>query len=485
MFKGIVNKVKKVVNSLFSVETIEEALGKNIDIDNEMIACIDRWKSIYKDNPPWKEEGVETLNNGASIASEIARLVTLEIKSEVTSEVESGIETMEKINEIYQRKVLKDIKIKTEYAAALGGIVFKPYIIDDDISVDYYLADEFIPVRFDSNGQLIGVVFPDTKRIGDRLYTKLEYHDIELLGLTNEMTGEITESGRAVVIRNYCFVRENNIGSGLGKPTSLTDVPEWGDLEPEVIMEKIDKPLFSYFKMPLANQVNPNSYLGVSVYSRAEDLIKRADRHWSQFNKEYSLSEKKIFTSEELINRDLKGKAIDIPEIISVLDTDEPGFYKEFSPEIRNKSYSEGLEEIFRKIEFNCHLAYGTLSRSDEVAKTATEIKSSRQRSYATVVDIQKSLKESLEHLVYAMVKWYEILTNEKVEEYQMSFDFDDSLAVDSETEQKTYLLEVQAGIRTPESYLMEIYDLTDEQMEEVLPNIDKSLEGDPNDNFE
>ena len=55
------------------------------------------------------------------------------------------------------------------------------------------------------------------------------------------------------------------------------------------------------------------------------------------------------------------------------------------------RAFSNGYNRIVQKIEFNCGLAYGTLSDPQVVDKTAEEIISSKQRSYATVKAIQNS----------------------------------------------------------------------------------------------
>src|SRR5699024_1784287 len=131
--------------------------------------------------------------------------------------------------------------------------------------------------------------------------------------------------------------------------------------------------------------------LGVSIYSRAENLIKEADRQYSSILWEYEATEAAIDVSlDMLVNAEElpKGKE----RLFRKLDTEDENFYKVFSPNIRDESLYNGLNQLLRKIEFNVGLAYGTLSDVEEVAKTATEIASSKQRSYATIVDIQKSL---------------------------------------------------------------------------------------------
>lgn len=483
MFKSIISKIKKVVANLFSVESLEEALGIDIEVDEVMLSEIAKWKQMYQDKSYWADEDTETLNLPATISSEIARLVTLELSGVVSpaqaeGEIIQVSEHIENINEMFQKAVMEDIKANVEYSCALGGGVLKPYIAGNEISVSFYLADEFIPIRFDSNGQLVGVVFPETKKIGDKIYTKLEYHDIEQVEFLNEKTNEVKKVENVVVIRNYCFVKDNDYVEGYGKPASFEEVPEWAGIETEAVFQGVTKPLFGYIRMPSANQIEMGNELGVSVFSKAEKLIKLADETWDQDRQEFRRSEKKTFVDEAMIRRDKYGNYVDVPNVISVLDTGEPGFYKEFNPEIRHEAYSTKLNEVLRRVEFNTSLAYGTLSRVEDVAKTATEIKASRQRSFALIADIQKSLENALIDVVDAMVIWYKVLYNvSKVEDYQISFDFDDSLVVDNETEQKVYLLEVQAGIRTIESYLKEMYNYTDEQIKETIPGINLEVD--------
>lgn len=154
-------------------------------------------------------------------------------------------------------------------------------------------------------------------------------------------------------------------------------------------------------------------------------------------------------------------------------------FYSVFSPEIRDSSLFNGFNRILRQIEFNCGLAYGTLSEVNETAKTATEIKTSRQRSYSTVADIQKALQTALENLIVSMDELCTLYGIAPNGEYEVSFEFDDSLIVDSGTDQAIMLQEVGAGIIKPEIYLMKRYGLTEEQCKEWMPNADVKKEPD------
>jgi len=139
--------------------------------------------------------------------------------------------------------------------------MYKPYIAaNGQIAVDFVQADQFYPVAFDSNGKMTSCVFSDQKTVGTTYYTRLEYH-------------AMTPEGYRIVNRAY----RSNTKDTLGNEVPLTTLAEWADLEPEALILNITRPLFAYFKMPFANNIDPKSPLGVSVYSRAVDSFQQAD----------------------------------------------------------------------------------------------------------------------------------------------------------------------------------------------------------------
>ena len=154
---------------------------------------------------------------------------------------------------------------------------------------------------------------------------------------------------------------------------------------------------------------------------------------------------------ETALRRDFAGRPI-LPDqrLYRTLNTGDDTLFQDWSPQLREAELSAGLDKIFQRIEFNCGLAYGTISDPKSVEKTAEEIRSSKQRSYATVVDIQQALKHALEELVYAMDVWCTLYELAPAGELSVSFRFDDSLVSDRSAEfaEKTALL--QTGILKP-----------------------------------
>ena len=146
----------------------------------------------------------------------------------------------------------------------------------------------------------------------------------------------------------------------------------------------------------------------------------------------------------------------------------DDNFYKVFSPQIRDISLFNGLNNILRKIEFICGLAYGTLSDVNDTEKTATEIKASKQRSFSTVKDIQNELQKTLTEFVDVLTFWFDVLKIKYNKNYSIQFNFDDSLVVDNETERQVKLQEVATGIITKEKYLEDVYGIKD--AEDIIP---------------
>ncbi|WP_105300921.1 phage portal protein [Anaerococcus marasmi] len=420
------------------------------------------WLDCYHGEPFWLEDmrdadTSQSLNLCAAISSELARLTTMELETRVDDE---------NLDIIYQ-KFIRHIRKFTEYGLALGGIVVKPYVEDYSkklIDIDIVPANKFIILGFTSFGEINHIVFIDRikkkdKKDKDIFFTRLEEHKID----------------DEYLITNTAYLSNNQ--EVLGDKISLGVVEEWADMAEEMIVDS-DRPLFAYFKNPQANNLDLDSNEGISCFARALSLIQDADEQYQRIIWEYKGSELAIdadITALKNANELPAGKERLFRNL--GLDMGDGGrdFYEVFSPDIRDSSLFNGLNEILKRIEFLCGLANGTLSDVEFTAKTATEIKTSQQRSHSTVKDIQNELAICLEDFIEILKYWYKELSIPYKEDCQVSFDFDDSLVVDSETEQKIRLQEVAAGILKPEAYLKWRYGVTDDELGDIQAGVEEN----------
>lgn len=458
MIKEFIERIGQVIRKMLGKEKIKDAIGVEVAVSDKMANRIDLWAKMYKNEPPWKEKNIKLCELPAAIAGEFARLVTLELKTEVTGN--------DFINEEYQA-VISDIRKYTEYACAKGGLAMKPYASEGHIEVDMVQADRFFPTKFNSRGEVTAAVFAENLTVGKRVYTRLEYHQHE---------------GTMYHINNKAFVKQDldNV-EVLGKEVTLTAVPEWANLKEEVTLKNIKMPLFAYFKIPNANNVDDTSPLGVSVYSRAIDDIKEADKQWTRLLWEFEGSELAIDADITLFKKDDKGD-YEFPKgkdrLFRMIDLDDNAEkYKVFAPTIRDESLINGFNTILRRIEFNVGLAYGTLSDPNTVDKTAEEIKASKQRSYSTVSDIQKSLQTALEQLVYAMDVMAQLSGLSGRKKYEMSFDWDDSIVIDKEQELSSMQQDAVAGFIRKELYVAAKYGVSEAEALKMMPQQDERFQ--------
>lgn len=443
----------------------KQALNVDVAISAEMQKAIDLWTQMFTDRAPWLDDTTQSLSLPASIAGEIARLVTVEAESDI-----SGSQRADYLAGEYAR-VRDRLRSNVELAAAIGGIAFKPYVDGGHILVDCVPAWRFTPTAFNALGEMTGAVFAERAVRGKTYYTRMEYH-------------ELTDDG--YTIRNAAF-RSLSEGS-LGTPCGLDAVDEWAGLEPEMTIRYKDgkapeRALFAYFRMPLANTIEPESPLGVSAYSRAVGLIKEADKQYSRILWEYEGSELAIDASDTALRMDEKqGGALPKRNrrLFRKLGLDRGNggdLYEVFNPAIRDGALFNGLNQLLKRIEFNCNLAYGTLSDPQAVDKTAEEIRSSRQRSYSAVCDIQKALQGALEHLIWAMDMYATLYNLAPRGAYKTSFTWGDGVLENAAEEFARRTMLTDSGYLKPEKLIGWYFGVSDEEALEYMPDDSPGLE--------
>ena len=200
------------------------------------------------------------------------------MKSDITGSARADF-----LNEQYN-KVKERLNENLEVGNAVGGLVFKPYVKDNKIYVDLVKGSCFYPTDFDNSGNITGGIFVSQLTKGDNIYTRLEYH---------KFYEKAVESDINYIIKNVAY--KSNDNSTLGTKIKLSDVQEWENIQEETAIRYIEKPLFSYYKPPIANNIDPESPVGVSVYARAINLIKEADRQFGRIIWEYEASEKAVY----------------------------------------------------------------------------------------------------------------------------------------------------------------------------------------------
>lgn len=429
-------------------------------VSSAMQNAIDTWLSLYM-NGTAGGETTGTLRLPSSVAAEAARLMLTESEINVSCKY---------LNE-HMQSFWNKFYCNAETALALGGQAFKPYISGDKIAVDIVRADRYVPTAFDSSGNITAAVFMERKKSGDRYYTRLESHSLDS-----------TNNTYTVENKAYCSFSEEY----LGKQCSLADVSGWENLTEIQTIANVQKPLFAVFRVPSVSHTDPDSPLGASVYADAAELFLQAERQWERLMWEFEGTELAIDASQDLFRFSGRTPLKRLPRTFRRLfrrhdiqpNVKLSDVIQVFSPAIRDSSIYNGFNRILQRIEFSCGLAYGTLSDPQTVEKTAEEIRTSKQRSFAQTVRIQQSLQNALEHLLYAMEVYAVLYGLPHEQSPKLTCSWGDSVLEDTEKTFQRRLQLAQAGYLKPEYVLEYEFGCSEEEALTMMPNNELTLFG-------
>ncbi len=436
-------------------DKIKEMTGEDIPFYMEMDRNTQLWHSMYINRPPWslKKDNRDIISIGLPSA------ITRELAKPSVIEAVITIQGGQKAAFIQQQidDMMKELRHNLEKGLAFGNMIYRPYLYDNyKIGVACHFFDTFFPVAFDERGVLTQVVFLQKIKIQSKWYAVLEYHKLE---------------DGIYYIQSKAFLSDEH--GLIGQEVPLKNIKGWKDISENIAIGGIEKPLFGFFKTPFGNNIDSCSNMGVSVYSSAIELIKQADEQWEALQWEYKSGERRLYVSPEAFQLPSQGNKANFDRLYKQLGLEaKEDFFYEFSPELRDSNFYNGLQSIYKMIEFNTGLSYGILSDPQTVAMTATEIESSKQRMYATVYDIQNALEDTIRDLIYAisvLADLYQLVPND---EYEISFDWGDGIIKDTQAQQEELehmRADVAAGLLKPEIYIQRKYKVDEKTAKEMM----------------
>lgn len=400
-------------------------------------------------------------------------------------------ERAEFLNKTYQKKLIPQLCKQIEYGIALGGLVIKPYVIQSteekvnkdangitlveevdkaEMEFDFTYASGFYPLSFNGSGDITEAAFIQRRFDKDITYTRLEHHKY----FANE---------HKVVVTNKAYKSTARGGvDDLGQEIPLTTIPEWASIQPVTEILHANRLMFAYFKMPEANNIDMYSPLGVSGFDKAKKLIKDADIQYSTLLWEYEGGSLAIdidrdalrewYTTNERGEQVLKSGMGHLQQrLYRPVDIGAEGdTYSQFAPALRDASYIQGLNTILMRIEDVTGLSRGTISEVDVTeARTATELKILKQRSYQSNAEIQRAIQTCLDDVIYVMNALCDLYDITPEGEYEVSYEWDDSILVDKEEELGRNITLMDKGIMSKKEVRMWYKGETEKQAREAL----------------
>ena len=455
------------------------------------------WKYLYKgfyeawhlipaptiDNPK-AQRRMFYLNLSKAVCSELAGMVWTD-QTDVSITTPGFTPTEQKPDDplqVFVQKVLAEnnfgVKMieSIEQAGALGGSALKVWhdvkrdaegneLPDSGrLKIGYCMADQFVPTAWD-NAEVTEGVFISRIAKGGYYYTRLEWHKWD--GLTYYITNELY---RAEMYRNGNSKEPQDI---LGMRVPLAEI--YPLLDEETTVEGIEKSLFSYFRTPMANNIDDNSPLGVSIYANAMETLHALDICFDSFVREFRLGKKRIIVPARMVKTIvdpvtgvLRRYFDATDETYEALSTDDPDSLKiqDNSVALRVEEHVAAMNAFLNIFCLQVGLSAGTFSFDvqNHGIKTATEVVSENSKTYKTVRNFQNMLRPAVVRLIdniIAVASLYDMKTEDgqsvralAERGYEVNIAMDDGITQDRQTNINEGIALVGAGLMSKKTFL-------------------------------
>lgn len=338
-----------------------------------------------------------------------------------------------------------------EQGAALGGAAMKEYVKikrdeggkpepgSERIMIDYCMADQFVPTAWD-NAQVSEAVFVSRKAKDGMYWTRLEWHkwNGETYVITNDLYGtkQRKTNGQDQDILGYRY------------PLAAAEPY----LQPVTEIKELGASLFAYFRTPVANNIDDNSPLGISVYGNAFDTLHALDICYDSFVREFRLGKKRIIVPAQAVRTVVDPESGMVrryfdanDEAYEALATDDPDKLKiqDNSMELRIEEHVSALNALLSVLCLQIGFSSGTFTfDAAQGLKTATEIISENSKTYKTIRTFQNQIRPAIEHVCRNIIDLgilYDMeFEGRKIAElardYEISVVMEDAVLEDSQT---------------------------------------------------
>ena len=331
------------------------------------------------------------------------------------------------------------------------------------IRLGYCMADQFVPLSWD-NAQIYEGVFISRRARKGWYYTRLEWHRWD--GATYTITNELYKAE---------MQRGTNAGENqdiLGIRCPVAEMAElYPGLEPETVVP-VEESLFSYWRTPIANNLDDNSPLGVSLYANALETLHAIDICYDSLVTEFRLGKKKIIVPARFLRavvdpqtgRQVRYFDPTDETFVGVADDDGKTGVHDVSVALRVEEHVAALNALLSILCLQLGFSATTFSfDAQHGLKTATEVVSENSKTYKTIKTVQNQLRPMIEHLVrniidvailYGMQWQGQSVESLAAGGYEVQVAFDDGVTQDRQTNLNEGVMLVGAGLLSKYTFL-------------------------------
>lgn len=464
------------------------------------------WKYLYRGYyKPWHrisaptvkdalhERDLERMDTAKAICAELAGLIWNE-QCEISVSQETGKDQL--LGEFVHDVLMKNgfwIKMQEhiEQVLALGGGAIKVWYEEKrdgegnvtpnsgNIRLGFCMADQFVPTAWD-NTQVTDGVFISRQAKDGYYYTRLEWHKWD--GLTYWISNE---AYRAEYKQNSAKEPQDILG--FRYPLSAV----YPFLDEQTPLQGLSTSLFAYYRPAIANNLDDDSPLGVSIYANALSTLKALDICYDSFVQEFRLGRKRIIvpaqclrTVQDPVTKESRRFFDATDEAYVALKSDDTDALKiqDNTVSLRVGEHEQAINALLSILCLQVGFSAGTFTFDRaQGLKTATEVISENSKTYKTIKSNQLQIKAAIDRVVDAIIQvasLYDVQWNGtsirtlSALGWETKVVFDDSILQDRQTNINEGILLANNGLMSKKRFLMEKLGYTEEEAAQELEEI-------------
>lgn len=439
------------------------------------------------------ERDLERMDTAKAICAELAGLIWNE-QCEISVSQETGKDQL--LDEFVHDVLMKNgfwIKMQEhiEQVLALGGGAIKVWYEEKrdgegnvtpnsgNIRLGFCMADQFVPTAWD-NTQVTDGVFISRQAKDGYYYTRLEWHKWD--GLTYWISNE---AYRSEYKQNSAKEPQDILG--FRYPLSAV----YPFLDEQTPLQGLSTSLFAYYRPAIANNLDDDSPLGVSIYANALSTLKALDICYDSFVQEFRLGRKRIIvpaqclrTVQDPVTKEYRRFFDATDEAYVALKSDDTDALKiqDNTVSLRVGEHEQAINALLSILCLQVGFSAGTFTFDRaQGLKTATEVISENSKTYKTIKGNQLQVKNAITQVIDAIVQvasLYDVHWNGtsirtlSALGWETKVVFDDSILQDRQTNINEGILLANNGLMSKKRFLMEKLGYTEEEAAQELEEI-------------
>ena len=244
-------------------------------------------------------------------------------------------------------------------------------------------------------------------------------------------------------------------------------IARMGEVEAhEVFDTQSPLPWFQIIKPNIANNIDINSPLGISIFANAIDNAKETDLVWDSYANEFILGRKRIFVNAKEWYISRNGEEQDVFDsndvVIYHLPEADDGkqMISDQTQTLRVADHISALQNQLNLFGYKCGLGTEHYKFDGAGVATATQIISVNSEMFRNLKKHEIILNDVLVGMTKSVLYAINTFTPDSVDaNAEITIKFDDSIIVDEASERQQDLIDVNAGIMGKAEYRAKWYN--------------------------